>query len=123
MPCRLGVFCWRCWSTSFKTRRTAWFSTLNWHYQVAPAELEAVALAHPALADVAVVRVPDEEAGEVPKAFAVLKPGEDASEADVIDYVAERVAPYKKIRRVEFVEAIPKTASGKILRRELMERG
>ena len=92
-------------------------------YQVAPAELEAVALAHPALADVAVVRVPDEEAGEVPKAFAVLKPGEDATEADVIDYVAERVAPYKKIRRVEFVDAIPKTASGKILRRELMERG
>ena len=91
-------------------------------YQVAPAELEAVALTHPAIADVAVIRVPDEEAGEVPKAFVVLKPGESLTEADVQDYVAERVAPYKKIRRVEFVQEIPKTASGKILRRELMER-
>ena len=91
-------------------------------YQVAPAELEAVALTHPAIADVAVIRVPDEEAGEIPKAFVVLKPDEDVTETDVMDYVAERVAPYKKIRRVEFVEEIPKTASGKILRRELIKR-
>lgn len=89
-------------------------------YQVAPAELEAVLLAHPAVADVAVVRSPDEEAGEVPKAFVVLK--SPATEAELMDFVAERVAPYKKVRRVEFIDAIPKSATGKLLRRVLVER-
>jgi acyl-CoA synthetase (AMP-forming)/AMP-acid ligase II len=88
--------------------------------QIAPAELEAVLLSHPAVADAAVIPSPDEEAGEVPKAFVVLKA--DASAEELMAYVAERVAPYKKIRRLEFVEQIPRSASGKILRRVLIER-
>jgi acyl-CoA synthetase (AMP-forming)/AMP-acid ligase II len=88
--------------------------------QIAPAELEAVLLSHPAIAEAAVVRVPNEEAGEVPKAF-VVAVGE-LSAQEVMDYVAERVAPYKKIRSVEFIDEIPKALSGKILRRVLMDR-
>jgi acyl-CoA synthetase (AMP-forming)/AMP-acid ligase II len=88
--------------------------------QVAPAELEAVLLSYPAIADAAVVPSADEFAGEVPIAFVVLK--EDASAAAIIDFVSERVAPYKKIRRVEFVDHIPKSAAGKILRRVLAQR-
>jgi acyl-CoA synthetase (AMP-forming)/AMP-acid ligase II len=88
--------------------------------QVAPAELEALLISHPAVSDAAVVRSPDEEAGEVPKAFVVAATPVDAEE--LMAYVAERVAPHKKIRRLEFVDEIPKAASGKILRRVLMER-
>ena len=88
-------------------------------YQVAPAELEAVLLTHPDVADAAVIGVYDEEGNEVPKAFVVRAPGSTATEEDVMAYVAERVAPYKKVRRVEFIDAVPKAASGKILRREL----
>ncbi|HWC42122.1 MAG TPA: AMP-binding protein, partial [Actinomycetota bacterium] len=88
--------------------------------QVAPAELEAVLLTHPSVSDAAVVRHPDEEAGEVPKAFVVA--GGPVEPEQLMAYVAERVAPYKKIRHVEFVDEIPKAASGKILRRVLMER-
>jgi acyl-CoA synthetase (AMP-forming)/AMP-acid ligase II len=88
--------------------------------QVAPAELEAVLLSHPAVADAAVVRYPDEDAGEVPKAFVVARNPVDPGE--LMAYVAERVAPHKKVRLVEFVDEIPKAASGKILRRLLMER-
>jgi acyl-CoA synthetase (AMP-forming)/AMP-acid ligase II len=88
--------------------------------QVAPAELEAVLVSHPKVADAAVVRFPDEEAGEVPKAFVVASSPVDAEE--LLAFVAERVAPHKKVRRVEFVDEIPKAASGKILRRVLMER-
>jgi acyl-coenzyme A synthetase/AMP-(fatty) acid ligase len=87
---------------------------------VAPAELEAVLLSHPAVGDAAVVRFPDEEAGEVPKAFVVASTSVDPEE--LMAFVAERVAPYKKIRQVEFVDEIPKAASGKILRRVLMDR-
>ncbi|HEY0323570.1 MAG TPA: 4-coumarate--CoA ligase family protein [Pyrinomonadaceae bacterium] len=89
-------------------------------FQVAPAELEAILLSHPAIADAAVIPSPDEEAGEVPKAFIVLK-GEVTPE-EIKEYVAERVAPHKKIRLLEIVDQIPKTASGKILRRVLKER-
>ncbi|MFN2617002.1 MAG: 4-coumarate--CoA ligase family protein [Thermoleophilaceae bacterium] len=89
-------------------------------YQVAPAELEAVLIAHEAVADVAVIPCPDEEAGEIPKAF-VVRSGE-LEEDDVIAYAAERLSPQKKVRRVEFVDEIPKSPSGKILRRVLVER-
>jgi acyl-CoA synthetase (AMP-forming)/AMP-acid ligase II len=89
-------------------------------FQVPPAELEALLLTHPAIADAAVIPSPDEEAGEVPKAFLVLR-GE-ATPEQIIDYVAERVAPHKKIRHVEVVDEIPKSPSGKILRRVLVER-
>lgn len=89
-------------------------------FQVAPAELEAVLLSHPMIADAAVIPCADEEAGEVPKAFVVLK-GE-ASAEEIKEYVAERVAPYKKIRQLEFIEQIPKSPSGKILRRVLVQK-
>ena len=89
-------------------------------YQVAPAELEAVLVSHPAISEAAVIPSPDEEHGEIPKAFVVRK-GE-LSEQDVMDYVAARVAPFKKVRLVEFIDQIPKSPTGKILRRELRER-
>jgi acyl-CoA synthetase (AMP-forming)/AMP-acid ligase II len=89
-------------------------------FQVAPAELEAVLVTHPMVADCAVIPHPDPETGEVPKAF-VVKKGE-VTEEEIMIFVAERVAPFKKIRSVEFVDAIPKSASGKILRRILVEK-
>jgi acyl-CoA synthetase (AMP-forming)/AMP-acid ligase II len=89
-------------------------------YQIAPAELEAVLLSHPAVVDAAVIPIPDEGAGELPKAFVVLK--EDSTAEDIMTFVAARVAPYKKVRRLEFIDQIPKSASGKILRRVLVER-
>ena len=88
--------------------------------QVAPAELEGLLLSHPAVADAAVIPSPDEEAGEVPKAFVVLR--QPIAPADLMDWLAGRVAPHKKIRRMDIVEAIPKSASGKILRRVLVEQ-
>jgi acyl-CoA synthetase (AMP-forming)/AMP-acid ligase II len=89
-------------------------------YQIAPAELEALLLTHPAITDAAVIPLSDEEAGEVPKAF-VVTDGTITPE-DVIGFVAERVAPYKKVRAIEIVDEIPKAPSGKILRRVLIER-
>jgi acyl-CoA synthetase (AMP-forming)/AMP-acid ligase II len=89
-------------------------------YQVAPAELEAVLLTHPAVADVAVVRAPDALAGEVPKAFVVRCASVNSDE--LIEFVADRVAPFKKVRRVEFIDEIPRSPAGKILRRELIAR-
>jgi acyl-CoA synthetase (AMP-forming)/AMP-acid ligase II len=88
--------------------------------QIAPAELEGVLLSHPAVADAAVVPQKDEDAGEIPHAFVVLKAPATADE--LISFVAGRVASYKKIRRLVFIDAIPKSPSGKILRRVLRER-
>jgi acyl-CoA synthetase (AMP-forming)/AMP-acid ligase II len=91
-------------------------------YQVAPAELEAVLLGHPAVADAAAIPSPDARAGEVPKALIVLKEEVTATPEELMAFVAARVAPYKKVRIVEFVEEIPRSATGKILRRVLVER-
>jgi acyl-CoA synthetase (AMP-forming)/AMP-acid ligase II len=88
-------------------------------FQVPPAELEALLLTHPSVADAAVIPIPDDEAGEIPKAFVVVK-GTVAAE-ELMDFVAERVAPHKKIRLLEFIDKIPKSASGKILRRVLVQ--
>jgi acyl-CoA synthetase (AMP-forming)/AMP-acid ligase II len=91
-------------------------------YQVAPAELEAVLLTHPAIIDSAVIGVIDDDGEEIPKAFVTRQPGADLTADEVVDFVATRVAPHKKIRRVEFIDAIPKSAAGKILRKELRSR-
>jgi acyl-CoA synthetase (AMP-forming)/AMP-acid ligase II len=92
-------------------------------YQIAPAELEAVLAEHPDVADAAVI---PKDAGngtdEIPKAFVVVREGADLTADEVKAFVDERVAPYKKVREVEFIEAIPKNPSGKILRRELKEK-
>ena len=86
---------------------------------MAPAELEAVLLTHEAIADAAVIPCPDDEAGEVPKAYVVLK-GE-ATPEEIMSYVESRVAPHKRLRGVEFIDQIPKSPSGKILRRMLVQ--
>ncbi len=92
-------------------------------YQVPPAELEALLLTHDKIADAAVIGVRDAEGEEIPKAFVVRQAsGADLSEDDVMGFVAERIAPHKKVREVEFVESIPKSASGKILRKDLRAR-
>jgi len=91
-------------------------------YQVAPAELEALLHEHPAVLDAAVIPKPDEAGGEIPKACVVLREGSDATAEDLMTFVAGKVAPYKKIREVEFLDTIPKTVSGKILRRDLIQR-
>ena len=88
-------------------------------YQVAPAVLEAVLLQHPLIADAAVIGVPDADGQEIPKAFVVTQPGTLLSEDDVMLFVAEQVAPHEKVRAVEFIEVIPKSTSGKILRKDL----
>ena len=89
-------------------------------YQVAPAELEAILVSHEAIADAAVIPSPDEEAGEIPKGFIVLS--SEISAEEIMKFVAEQVAPHKKIRKIEIVDEIPKSASGKILRRVLVEQ-
>ena len=90
-------------------------------FSVAPAEVEAALFQHPAVADCAVYGKPDEDAGEIPKALVILRPGEEVGADVLMEFVAGRIAGYKKVREVEFVASIPKTASGKVLRRVLVE--
>ncbi|KAG8365935.1 hypothetical protein BUALT_Bualt17G0023700 [Buddleja alternifolia] len=105
-------------------------------YQVAPAELEDLLLSHPAILDAAVIpyaqllrcsflfyllSYPDEDAGQLPAAFVVRQAGSTINESQIMDFVAQQVAPYKKIRRVFYVDSIPKNAPGKILRKELIK--
>jgi 4-coumarate--CoA ligase len=91
-------------------------------YQVPPAELEALLLTHPDIDDAAVVAAADEESGEIPKAFVVRREGAELDEDGVMAFVAEHVAPHKKVRAVAFVDAVPKSSSGKILRKDLAGR-
>jgi acyl-CoA synthetase (AMP-forming)/AMP-acid ligase II len=91
-------------------------------FQVAPARLEALLLDHPAVADAAVIGIADEACGEIPKAFVVLRPGMQVDAVTLQDHVAAQVASYERIRLLEFVDAIPKSPSGKILRRLLRGR-
>ncbi|MDP1793185.1 MAG: AMP-binding protein, partial [Acidimicrobiales bacterium] len=90
-------------------------------FQVPPAELEALLLTHPKVADAAVIGLPDDEAGEIPAGYVVLKAGEEATEDEIKEFVASKVATYKRLGTVTFLDAIPKSASGKILRRVLRD--
>jgi len=89
-------------------------------YQIAPAELEAVLIEHPDIADAAVIPIDTGTVdGEIPKAFVVVREGATLTEDQIAEHVAGKVAPYKKVRQIEFIDKIPKNPSGKILRREL----
>ncbi|KEP74177.1 AMP-dependent synthetase [Microbacterium sp. SUBG005] len=91
-------------------------------YQIAPAELEALLLSHPKIQDAAVIGVRDDEGEEIPKAFVVAAPDAGLTAEDVMTFVAGHVAPHKKVRRVEFIDVVPKSTSGKILRKDLRAR-
>ena len=86
-----------------------------------PAEVESAIYGHPAVAEVAVVGVPDEKWGEAVKAMVVLKPGAAAEADDIIAFARTRIAAFKTPKTVDFIQALPRNASGKILRRELRE--
>jgi len=90
-------------------------------FSIAPAELEALLVEHPAVLDSAVVGVPDEEAGEIPKAFVILRGEYSVTIEELITFVNGKLTGYKKLHEVEFVETFPRVPSGKILRRELKE--
>lgn len=90
-------------------------------FQVAPAELEAILLSHPSVHDAAVLALPDEEAGEIPVGCVVMKAEAKETEEEIMSFVASNVASYKRLRMVKMVNAIPKSPSGKIMRRLLRD--
>ncbi|KAK9058808.1 hypothetical protein SSX86_023651 [Deinandra increscens subsp. villosa] len=91
-------------------------------FQVAPAELEGVLMTHPEIMDAAVIPYIDEEAGEIPMAYVVLKTGSSLTSEEIQDFIAKQVSSFKRIRKVAFIDIIPKSAAGKILRRELRQK-
>ena len=91
-------------------------------FGIAPAEIEALLMEHPAVMDSAVIGVPDAESGEAPKGLVVLRAGQSATPEEIIAFANGKLAGYKKVHYIEIVQAIPKNASGKILRRELKEQ-
>ena len=91
-------------------------------FGVAPAEIEALLLEHPAVADSAAIGVPGDEAGELIKGLVVLRKGQEVTEEEILTFANGKLAGYKKVHLIEFIDSVPKTASGKILRRELKER-
>ena len=90
-------------------------------YNIYPIELEELLYENPKVLEAAVVGIADEKMGEIPKAYITLKLGEEADEEEIMDYVKDRLAKYKKLRAVEFLDELPKGPTGKILRRELRE--
>ncbi len=90
-------------------------------YSVFPEEVETILIKHPAVAQAAVIGIPDADKGEVVKAFLVLKPGQSAEPADIIAWSRENMANYKAPREVKFIDALPATGAGKVLRRLLKD--